>query len=1385
MFIADSYANRIRKVDTSGNISTFAGAGSPASGGFAGDGGAATAALLYHPRFVAVSPSNEVFISDTSNERVRRVDGSGTITTYAGNGSSSYSPPSHKTLGDGGPATGVDVALDPAGLAFDRAGTLYIADTINSRVRSVGGSKTIATVAGSGLSAGHGIAGFSGDGGPATKALLKFPKGIGLSPDADLLIADTYTPRVRLVTGIAQVTPQGGAVTAAFTVGAGNAQVCGTGQVGAPVATATGEFWHTFPSLAVPGRGPGLALSQTYSTFYAATDGVLGYGWRHCYLMGLNVSGSNATITQETGAQVAFTQSSGVWSAAPRVQATLVHNGGGTWTFTRDKREVITFDSAGQLTAISDLNGETTTFVYSSGKLATATDASGRTLTFAYTGTHLTSVTDSGSPARSVSFAYDGNGDLVTYTDVNGGVTAFTYDGSHRMLTMLDPAQAGSGSPEAITNHYDGSGRVDWQDDQLNRRTSFAYGTNTTTITHPKGDVTLERYTDGLITSVTDGSGSTQPSTWDYTYDPATLLQRMVTDPNGHVAFHTYDSQGNETASTDGLGRVTTATYNGFDEPLTVTDPLGTSTTTAYDGKGNLTSESRPLKNGSGVTIATRTMSYTRGTPAHLGDVTAIVDPNGNTWSRTYDTAGNLASVTAPATPENPAGNKTTITYDTFGRMTSTVPPAGNISGATPSDFARTFTYNPFGEQLTESQAALGLSSSRTYRIDGLVASETDRNGHTTSYTYDLAGQLTTTTRPDTTTLGTGYDTNGNVTTQTDGVGRSTTYHYDALNRVDWTQDPLARQTSNSYDAAGNPATLTAPNGGTGLVTTFAYDAGNQLTGITYSDSTTPAVTNTYDDSGRRTSMVDGSGTTSYTWDSLDRLTATTATIGGTVSYAYDLAGQPTSIVYPGPKTVSRHYDAAGRPDWVEDWLSPANRTTFAYDPNSNLTTTSLPNTTTATNSYDHADQLTGITHKKAGTTFAAFGYTRDNKGLLTSVTPTGLGSNETYGYTTLDQLKQLNGTTTYTNDTADNLTKLAGSTFIYDNANQLATQVTGAGTTTFAFDQRGDRTTTTPPAGGAASYTYDQASRLKTAASYTYTYNGDGLRLRKKISSTNTNFTWDLTAQNPLLLSDGTTNYIYGADGLPIEQVTGTTPQYFQHDQIGSTRLLTDTSGNAAGTYSYDAYGNQTAHTGTATSPLRYTGEYTDNETGFQYLRARTYDPATGQFLSRDPAAAITRSAYIYTDSDPINATDPSGRCLKLVSKQRQLDCEDFVVHAPGGTIVGRTTEGPNGELSFAWAARLSPHYRRKAGVLNAKALILVNGQSLPQSSKAKQLPTYVFHGSVGANEELGRGRYTPAGSSRARRLHRGDTIRLGVVETLNTRDEMIIFSGESPCTL
>lgn len=232
VFVADCYNHRIRKISL-GNITTVAGSGGTCGstcnyGGATGDGGLATAATMSFPTDVKGDAAGNLYIADSSNSRVRKVDSGGNMNTLAGGG------PPGGSGGDGGPAQGAKLHT-PYGVAVDAAGDVFITDSINEAIRMVDAFGNIYTVAG------NGKPGFSGDGGPATAAMIQKPFGIMTDPTGNVYFVDNLNHRVRELTGAGPSVPSANSVVNAASFAHGGVVPGGMATVfGSNLTSATG-----------------------------------------------------------------------------------------------------------------------------------------------------------------------------------------------------------------------------------------------------------------------------------------------------------------------------------------------------------------------------------------------------------------------------------------------------------------------------------------------------------------------------------------------------------------------------------------------------------------------------------------------------------------------------------------------------------------------------------------------------------------------------------------------------------------------------------------------------------------------------------------------------------------------------------------------------------------------------------------------------------------------------------------------------------------------------------------------------------------------------------------------------------------------------------------
>jgi RHS repeat-associated protein len=1021
-------------------------------------------------------------------------------------------------------------------------------------------------------------------------------------------------------------------------------KVCFDGE---PVNSMTGNLSEEQTDLALGGRGPALAIKRSYSSKEASeakSAGPWGFGWSGPYGSHLEISKESGAITvvQENGATAAFSLSGGKYVPGVYIEATLLKEEAEAktfYTFTLPTQEKLKFNSEGQLIEEKDRNGNAITLSYEAGKLKTVKDAAGRELKFTFTGSQVTQVED--PLGHKVKYAYEAeNLKSVTLPGEETARWSFKYDASHQLTEMTD------GRGGLLKTEYDGSHRVIKQTDPLERVTKFEYGETggkkTTTLTMPNGSTTFEKFNEmgePLELIKAKGTASEQKTTTEYNefYEPV-----KVTDALSHVTTYDYSGAGDRTLEIDAEGDETKWTYNATHDVESETTPKGEKTTIKRDKAGNVEAIERPAP---GETTQKTSFKH-----AANGDLESETDPLGHETKFEYDTYGDRKAET------DPEGDKTTFAYDTDGYQTSEVSPRGNEEGAKASEFETKIERDAQERPIKETDP-LGHETKYAYDKNGNLEKTTDALGHETKYTYDADNERTKVEAANSTSTETGFDSEGQVKSRTNGNGKTTEYKRNLLEQLTETIDPLERKTTREYDKAGNLEKLKDPEGRT---TTFTYDKANRLTKKSYSEIATHAVEYTYDKDSQVTKMVDGTGTTETTYDILDRPTEVKNGNSEVVKYEYNLGNLQTKITYPNSKAVTREYDNANRLKKVTDWNSHA--TSFSYSRDSLLKATTFPTTAADEDSaeYNRADQLTKQTFKKGAETLAQLTYARRSDGSLESTTQTGLPGAEVASYKYDDGNRLTEGAGTAVEyDNAGNPKKIGATALEYDNASELKK----AGTTSYTFDKLGERTQAGEGA-AAIKYGYDQAGNMISVKRETpkiedsYTYDGSGLRQSETISGTTKHLVWDTAETLPLLLYDGTNYYLYGPEGLPIEQIASETSTYLHHDQQGSTRLLTAQAGTTSGAYTFTPYGETSGHSGTAITNLLYDGQYTSPDTGLIYLRARVYDPGTAQFTSVDPIVEDTGETYGYAGENPVNGGDPTGLCQFVQKKPDPAVC-------------------------------------------------------------------------------------------------------------------------------
>jgi RHS repeat-associated protein len=1185
LYIADSNNQRIRRVDPSGVITTIAGTG---SAGFGGDGGRATQAQLNGPIGLALAPDGNLYIAESANQRIRRVDPSGIITTVAGNGVLGFG-------GDGGPATQAKLN-GPRGLAVAPDGSLYIADTQNSRIRRVGPSGIITTVAG------DGVAAFSGDGGPATQARLSLPTGLAVAPDGALYFADQNTYRIR------RVDPSG-----IITTVAGNGTPGFSGD-GGPATQAAVSAVRGLSGLAVaPDGSLYIADSNNQRIRRVDPSGVItiiaGNG-----IFGLGGDGGPATQAEfryPTGIVLApdgtlyFADSGNnrirhITSPLPGI---LV---GDFAVASEDGRAVYEFDSRHRHARTRDALSGATLYQFSydaAGNLTGVTDGDGNLTTVERDG--------DGKPTAIVApfgqrtaLSVDSNGDLAQLTDPAGGTCQMAYTNDGLLTAFTDP----NGHSSAMT--YDAMGR-------LTLDTDAARGSKALALSGDDADYTvalatsLQRTTRYRVASLSTGD-----------------VERTIQLPDGTKNKLQIGTDGTrKTTRADG----TVSTLLQSPDPRFGMDaPLESLTTTT----GGLTST---------VTNA-RTVNLSD--PTNLFSLTTSTDTtviNGRKYTRAYNASTRTFTMTSPA------GRTSAVTIDKLGRVTGI-----QVGGLAPV----TAEYDTRG-RLANLVWGMGSASRTTafhYNAAGFLESSTDPLGHSLGYAYDAAGRLTQETRSDGQTTAYAYDPSGNVFTVAPPGRPAHGFTYNEINQIVAYEPPPVPgdgSTLYTYDLDHKLNRTLRPDG---EATDFDYDAAGRLITKTFSTST---VTSAYDAVGRLSSIADDAETLALSYGG-SLLTGTTlsGTVSGSVSYTYDNDFALSSIAVNGANPVTLTYD-------TDKLLTGAGALTLKRDPQNGLLTGTTLGAVTDTISRNTFGDLAEYHAQANGTDVFSLQLTRDSLGRITRKVETIAGSTATfdYSYDVAGRLQEVaqNGTVssvytydangnrlsgpstsaTAAYDAQDRLVSFAGATYSYAPNGELQAKTAGVKVTTYEYDVLGNLKAVTLPDGTTVSYVIDGNGRRTGKIVNGVLVQGllyqDQLKPIAELDSANTivsRFVYATSANVPDYMVKG---------GITYRVVT---------DALGSPRLVVNTAdGSVVQRMDYDEFGVVSLDSNPGFQPFGFAGGLYDPETTLVHFGARDYDAKLGRWTTKDPMRFGGRDTnlYAYAFGNPIDLSDATGTSVKV----------------------------------------------------------------------------------------------------------------------------------------
>lgn len=1231
-----------------GIATNFAGQGSGHIGA-GGDGGPATQATLFDPAIVKAAPDGSVYIWDSVELCIRKVDPQGIISTFAGIcGRAPYGQnfSSTPTL-----ATSIPIRLDQ--MAVGPGGDLYI-NSYNGIVRiTPDGMGTL--IAGGGtahLVDGHASAGAyisglfviapdrtiyfaNGNYNFGTYGLWKVDpsgvlhlllgggfgygiNGLALAKNGDVVFGDS----TELLGEIKELTPQGRLI-----------KLAGYGS--------GGPYYSPNPSLGLGTYIPeadGMARGPDGSLYHMGDTGQIvkldPQGWVRCVVGCSNVRyrGNAPFPTGGLPAQSVIDHTCcqpNSFDVGPdgsiylpelydarvlRISPVLPNLSlGSSFVASEDGRQLFVFNEGGQhIETLDAITGNPVyTFHYDvSGLLTSLTDSAGRTTTIERTG----------------------QGEPTAITAPDGQITQLTVDQHQRLVSVADPAG------DAYSMAYDEtSGQLTSYTDPRGHADQYTYDTNgflTKNVNAGGGGWTLVRtgssdQSDPYTVAMTSAMGLTYRYAVSIQSDGSNL--DLATAPDG-TQSSLIVAQGGTRTMKAADGTVTTIQETA-DPRFGMQSPLAASVT---------------IKTPSGLTwTGSQTRTATLQSPSSLLSLSSFQETatvNGNTTKRQFDPA------TRTWTTTTAAGRSSTITVDSLDRpLTLAVPGVAPV----------TMSYDEAGHLRSAGMSDGVTSRTTSYQYyasgpaKGWLQSVTDPLGRTVSYQYDAAGRVTAKLLPNGEQIRYSYDANGNLTSLTPAGRQAHGFTYTDVDQAATYTPPAlpdtgVTTTQYQYDKDRRITQISRPDGAT---VSLGYGASGHLERLT-----TPDWTYQFGYDGKTGQLISilapGNEALGLAWDGA-LLTGTrwNGTVSGNVTRTYDANFRISAVAVNG-QNVAYSYDADGLMAAAGDLVVSRDAS------NGRITGTALGSLQTA-QTFNAFGELGSLEANYAGTGLYSVDYQRDAAGNIVRQLETVAGVAHTYEYTydnqgrLVDVRQDGRDLGAYGYDANGNRVSIGGQTVAqYDDQDRL---LAWAGNT-YSYTANGALASATNPA-GITQYTYDVLGNLREvkqpgALDIQYIVDGNNRRIGKKTNGTLVQGFLYQDSLRPVAELDGSgrvvTRFVYATrTNVPDYMVKDGKTYRIVADKLGSPRLVVDTStGQVVERLDFDVWGSVTTDSNPGFQPFGFAGGLYDRDTGLIHFGARDYNPETGRWTAKDPIGfkGGDTNIYAYVANNPLGSIDPYG---------------------------------------------------------------------------------------------------------------------------------------------